>query len=319
MRNLFFIVTWLILAIISYFFGALTVILDKYLLSSEKISLPATYAFYVGIFGMGVLIFWPLGFFFHSFILKFPSFQQFLLSMESGCFFLFAITALYFAIKKSEASKVTPVVFSVVPMVTLLLSIIMGTEDFSMSKLWGITFLIFGGLLISFDLPLKLKKKKFFAGFSLSLWAGLLLGVSTFLLKLVYLEQNFFNGYFWTRFGAFCGAFFLLLHPVWRKGIIKSFKHAHKNKQENVKTGGIFVVNKIFGGSSSALLNLAIGFGSVTLISSMISLQYVFVLVIAVLASQKMPGIFEEKLLFWDWMQKIAAIAVIAVGMFLIS
>ena len=315
------IMCWIFVTISAYFLGALAIILDKYLLTSEKISTPAVYAFYVGVLGLGVLLFSPLGFFFGSFVLKIPTASQFWLSMESGILFLFAIMALYFAVKKSQASKVTPVFYSVIPMVTFILAYFSGLEIFSWEKELGIGLLIVGGLLISFDLPLRLNKKKFFAGFYLSLLAGTLMGVSTYLLKLVYQQQNFYNGYVWTRLGAFLGTLMLLAVPTWNKQISKSIFTRRKKSQrkENLKTGGIFVVNKIIGGSSSALINLAIGLGSVTLINSLVSLQYVFVLVIAVLLAKKLPHIFEERLLFWDWAQKIGAIVIIAGGMFLIS
>ncbi len=311
--------SWFFLATISYFFGALTIILDKYLLKSEKISSPPVYAFYVGLTGMGVLIFAPLGLLFNSFQLKIPNVFQIGLSFFSGIFFLASILALYFAIKKAEASKVTPVVFSVTPLVALFLSSFVGLEKFGTLGYWGIALLIVGGLLISFDLPLKINKRKFFDGFYLSLLSGFLMGISIVALKFVYLYQNFFNGFVWSRGGALIGALLLLTISPWRKGIVKSFANAGKNKKENVKTGGLFVFNKILGGSSSALYNLAIGAGSVTLVSSMVSLQYVFVLIIAVIAGKKLPHIFEERLYFWDWFQKIAAIMVIAVGMFFVS
>ena len=77
--------------------------------------------------------------------------------------------------------------------------------------------------------------------------------------------------------------------------------------------------NKIIAGLSALLLNYAITLGSVTLINALVSIQYVFVLILAWVVSQKYHQIFEEKLLFWDWMQKLAAIGVIAVGIFLIK
>lgn len=311
--------SWIVITISAYFLGAVTVILDKYLLSSEKISSPPVYAFYVGLLGLGVLLFWPLGLFFPSFVLEVPSNYQLWISFQSGMFFLGAITTLYFAIKKSEASKVTPVAFSVVPIVTFAASFAWGIESYSIEKIIGIIFLIMGGLLISFDLPLKLNKKKFFGGFYLSLLAGTLMGYSTFLLKLVYAEQNFYNGYVWTRVGAFIATLCLLAIPLWRKKITASMLHGKKKKKESISTGTLFVFNKVIGGSSSALINIAIGIGSVTLVSSLISVQYAFVLLIALIAGKRLPHIFEERLYFWDWAQKIAAIVVIAGGMFLIS
>lgn len=309
--------SWIFITLSAYLFGAITIILDKFLLGSEKISSPFVYAFYVGLLGLAVLIFWPLGFFFSAFQLNIPSAYNLLLSFSSGIIFLMAITTLYFAIKKSEASKVTPVTFSVVPIITFLAAYWWGLEKFSMDKVFGIVLLIFGGLFISFDLPLKLNKKKFFAGFYLSIAAGVLFGASTFLLKLVYEQQNFFNGYVWTRFGAFIGTLGLLLVPMWRKGILHSLRHGRK-KSGSMKTGAIFISNKIIGGTSTALINIAIGIGSVTLVSSLISTQYVFVLLIATAAGHRLPHVFEEKLHFWDWMQKIAAILIITAGLWLI-
>jgi hypothetical protein len=66
------------------------------------------------------------------------------------------------------------------------------------------------------------------------------------------------------------------------------------------------------------MLNYAIVLGSVTLINALVSLQYIFVLAIAGLFSRSHGHIFQEKLEFWDWAQKIAAIAIIAAGMFFI-
>lgn len=310
---------WIIFAATSYFLGAITVILDKYLLGSQKVSSPAVYAFYVCLAGMGVLIFAPVRFLFPMLTLKMPDTGQAALSLVSGFFFMVGITALYFAIKKSEASKVTPVVFSVVPVVTMLLSAMLGSEQLSMARIFGVLLLVGGGLLISFDLPLRLKKKKFFAGFQLSLLSGFFQGLSLVALKYVYLEASFFNGYVWTRTGAFISAFLLFLIPAWQKGIKGSFASARRHKKQNAHTGMLFLLNKVFGGSSSALLNLAVVGGSVTLVSSMISLQYVFVLLLALLLGRNLPHIFEERLQFWDWAQKVAAILIIAVGMFLIS
>ena len=76
--------------------------------------------------------------------------------------------------------------------------------------------------------------------------------------------------------------------------------------------------NKIVGGISTYMLNFAIGLGSVTLLNSLVSIQYVFVLVLVAILSKTKAHVFQEKLLFWDWAQKITAIAIIAIGMVLI-
>ena len=304
--------SWISITISAYFLGAFAVLLDKFLLGSKRVSSPQVYTFYVGIFGLGAFLFAPFGF-------SVPSFWQIIISLVSGAVYMGGIFSLNVSINKAEASRVTPVVFSVVPIASYLISYVLGNEKLSLMQLGGVMFLVIGGLLISFDLPLKINKKKFFAGFYTSCVAGILLAISYVMFKVVYSEQSFLNGFMWTRVGGFLLALLLLLVPTWRKSIFKSFSHAKKPTREHTQTGGIFIGNKILGGTSSILLNKAFQLGSVTLVNSMVSLQYVFVLILVAIASRKRPEVFAEKLSFWDWAQKVCAIAIIAGGMVLIS
>ena len=304
--------SWIAIAVTSYFLGAFAVLMDKFLLGSKRISSPQVYTFYVGIFGLGAFLFAPFGF-------SVPSDWQIMISLISGAVYIGGIFALNLSINKAEASRVTPVVFSVVPIATYLISFAIKNEKLTALQLSGVLLLIIGGLLISFDLPLKMDKRKFFAGFYTSCLAGVLLAISYVMFKLVYAEQAFLNGFMWTRVGGFVGALLLLIVPAWRKSIFKSFSHAKKPSRKHVSTGGIFVGNKILGGLSSILLNKAFQLGSVTLVNSMVSLQYVFVLILVAIASRKHPKVFAEKLSFWDWAQKIGAIVIIAIGMVFVS
>ena len=311
--------SWILVTISAYFLGAFAVLLDKFLLGSKRIASSQTYAFYVGLFGIGALVLAPLGFFYASMRLSVPASGQIALSLISGIIYMGAIALLYEAIKKAQASRVTPVVFSVVPLATYLISFFLKSETLSSIQLGGAALLVVGGLLISFDLPLKLGKQKFFAGFDSASFSGLFFAVAYILFKFVYAQQLFFNGFIWTRLGMFVGALGLLLVPKWRKAIFESLLKVKKPAKENVHTGGIFITNKIMGGSSSIMLNYALSLGSATLVNSMISLQYVFVLGLIAVVAKKYPQIFGEKLFFWDWAQKIAAILIIAGGMVLIS
>jgi uncharacterized membrane protein len=67
------------------------------------------------------------------------------------------------------------------------------------------------------------------------------------------------------------------------------------------------------------MFNYAISLGSATLVNSLTSVQYVFVVILAFFASLKYPKIFDEKLSFNDWLQRFLAIAIIAVGIYLVS
>ena len=306
---------FIIIAVGAYFLGALAIILDKFLLGSKRISTPPVYAFYLGLFGL-----------FASFALlfvhfSFPSSFQITVSFLSGILFTYGILALYFAIKKSEASRVVPVVGAVIPIVTFVASWFLLGEGLMREQLFGVLLLVSGGLLISFDLPLRKEGRKFFAGFRAAILAGILLAVATTLFKSVYEAQEFFSGFALTRIGAFFGALSFLLYPKWRREIFQSFKNVSSQSQrkKNFSTAVIFVGNKILGGFSSLGTNWAIALGSVTLVNALVPVQYVFVLFLAMLSAHFWPKIYAEKFSFNDWIQKVVAIALIALGIVLIS
>jgi hypothetical protein len=302
---------WFIIVIWAYFFGAISNIGDKFLLGSKRISSAPVYAFYIGLFGLGALILAPFG-------LTFPQTAILFLCFAGGILFLTGILLLYFAIEKAEASRVIPVVGAIVPISSFLLAAAFSLEKLTQMEIAGAIILVFGGLLISFDLPIKLGKKKFFSGFYFACASGFILAAAYLIFKQISGQTNFITWYIWTRIGGILGVVLLLLVPNWRKKIFRSF-HAHKeNKRQAIVTAGIFVGNKIFGGISTLLLNYAIGLSSITLINSLVSIQYVFVLFIVALLSMTHAHVFREKLLFWDWAQKVVAIAIIAAGMFLI-
>ncbi|TSD01650.1 MAG: Uncharacterized protein Athens071425_379, partial [Parcubacteria group bacterium Athens0714_25] len=184
----------------------------------------------------------------------------------------------------------------------------------------GIIFLVAGGFLVSFDLPIR--SVKIFKGFSYSLLSGIFFAIAYLLFDYVYKSGGFLNGFIWTRIGLFIGGLSLMTFPFFRKDIISSFKGGEKKKnvrKKKIGTIAIFILNKIFGGSSSVLINLAISLSSASLVNALGSIQFVFVLALAALASLKYNHIFEEKLYFWDWAQKIGAIAIIAVGLVFVS
>jgi len=302
---------WLIIVVSAYFFGSLSNVGDKFLLGSKRISSAPVYAFYVGLFGLGAFLLAPFG-------LGFPTGSNMIWCLISGLIFSFGIMLLFFSIEKAEASRVTPVVGATIPLVTFILGGIFGIEKLTEMQIVGMIILILGGLLISFDLPLKIGKRKFFSGFYYAIGAGTFIAVAYLLFKIISGQEDFITWYVWTRMGGFIGACVLLAVPIWRKNIFKSFHAAKKNKKQAVMTGGIFLGNKIAGGASTLMLNYAIGLGSVTLINALVSMQYVFVLLIVSILHRSKAHIFQEKLLFWDWAQKIAAIAIIGGGVFLI-
>ena len=302
---------WIAFSIFAYFLIALEVILDKFLISSKRVSHPAVYAFYSGVLSLSAFIFFPFGF-------HLVSGEQVFLSLAAGIIFVYAVLALFFAFREGEASRVVPVVGAIVPLVTYFLSVFFLKERLGCAEIAGVFFLILGGVLIAFELNKKLGRR-FFAGFYYSILAGVLLAVSYTLFKNFYEQDKFINVYIWTRFGVMFGALSLFFFPVWRRLILASLGNFKKPSGENKSSGIIFVLNKALGGAGSILKEFATSIGSVTIVNALIATEYVFVFVLGIAFSFWLPRVFKEEKDAKTIIQKIAAIILIASGVILVS
>ncbi|TAK95130.1 hypothetical protein EPO05_05040 [Patescibacteria group bacterium] len=304
---------WISIASLAYLLVALEVILDKFLLTSKRVSHPAIYAFYSGMLSLTAVFFVPFGFHLVSGLTA-------LANIVAGIIFVYGILSLFYAIQENEASQVMPVVGAVIPLVTMGLSVVFLSERLEGLEYFGVALLVLGGLLISFDLPFHVSKRKFFAGFWFSVLAGALLAVAFTWFKHFYESQNeFINVFVWTRVGLFVGALSLLAFPGWRKSILNSFGGFRRPKANHYQTGFLFVATKALGGVGSILTNYAIRLGSVTVVNALVSLEYVFVFIFSLLFSAWFPAIFRERKGATHLMQKIISILLIAAGMVLVA
>ncbi len=297
--------SWLLIAIIAHFLNAGIFIIDKYLLK-RGFPNPLSYAFYMGILSIFVLLLAPFGF-------SIPSVTQIIISLAAGIVWLLAIIIFYTALHKGEASRVVPTVGGLIPLFTLALSFIFLGERLSLKELFAFCLLVSGGIILSL---LVTKTKVFFKdkeivltkAFIPALGAALVFAVYFVMIKFVFLNQDFVSGIIWIRLGAVLGALLLLIPLSFRQMIFK--------KGETIKTKalGLFLSAKSLGALSGLLLYWAIFLGSVTLVNALQGVQYLFLLVLAFLLFRKFPSLkeqFERRVL----VQKIFAIILICLGL----
>jgi len=301
--------SWFSIAISGYFLMALVAILDKYLLHS-RISKPAVYAFYVSMFSLFVLFFIPFGF-------SFPGLAISLQAIVSGIFFIYSLVFLYKAVQKNEISRVAPLVGVIIPLISIIYAFFFLGENLGSIGMLAILLLIVGGFLISFDLPIY--SLKLFNGFRYSVLAGILQAISLGMLKGVFENTDFINGFIWNRIGFFLAGTSLLLFPLFRKQIKKSFDQKESTRKKVATTGIFFTANKIMAGMGSFLITLAISKGSVSAVNAVGSIQFVFVLGLVSIFSIWHHNIYQEKLKLNDWVQKFLAILLIAIGLWFFS
>lgn len=305
---------WIGAALLGYLFLALSQLLDKFLLTKERIPDPAVYAFYVSLFS-------AFSFVFSVFGLKLLPLFQMGIFFVSGLLFTYSLLTFYYAVRDYDIARVAPLqglfTTGTVVLFAFLLPEFFGEPALTWQLMLAILLFVAGGILISYDLPFR---KSDHLPISIIL-SGFLLGTHLLLLKVGYNEADFVNGLVWSRAGAFLGAFSLLFFPVFRKQIFfhQKEKKPDQGKKKNLSIIALFIFNKTTAGTASLLLLYAISLGSTSLVQALNGMQFVFLLLLVIPFSRAYPKIFHEHFSWSDWFQKIVALILVAVGFYFLA
>lgn len=285
---------WFYLAIVAYAFNAVAFVIDKHLLSAPILR-PISYAFWVGILSVVVVVLLPLG-------IYWVNFYYCIISFASGAAFFFALIFLYKAIKKTDISVASTKVGVLGVIFTYIFSVLVLKDHFSSQDIAAFGLMVIGILLLG-----KTSSKGIWRE---ALISGTAFGISTVLLKLVFNYSTFLNGFFWTRLGLVGSALFMLATPSVRKEIISSFKNSHRSSKS------IFLINKIIAGTGFALLYVAIKLGNVSVVNALLGIQFVFVFLLALIFRNKIPGI-AENIKGAVVLKKISGMVFVGIGLFM--
>jgi drug/metabolite transporter (DMT)-like permease len=304
--------SWLLIAIIAHLITAVVFLVDKFILSGKKLH-PTAYAFYVGLLG-GFLVFVlaPFGFSVLSPWLAMWSFV-------SGILFILAILCFYSSIRIGEISRVAPFVGGAVPVFSFVLSYFFLNERLGQYQLIAFFCLVVGGVIIAWPAKKKKWEEKLNPGFSTvknvftALLASFAFAGSFVVAKMIYDQTTFINGFIWIRAGGIIGALFILLWPNFRQNIFKS------TGKVKLRTGGMAFMNKAMSAGAFILLNYAISLGSVSLVNALQGVQYLFLLILAVFLSKKIPSFIKEQISREIIVQKILAVILISGGLALLA
>ena len=313
---------WLFLTIISYLMLALVSLGDKFIVDKLLKSSKA-YAFSIGVLGSLVFLIAP-------WFLEWPGFFLLLINFLSGAFFVFALWLMYEALKQGEASKVVVVIGGIVPIFTIIFSVIFLDQKFSNNQWLGLLFLISGTLIISFIVSKKKKlsifieklKNVFWGTYKkrwifLSIIAALFYSLFFITTKYAYSQQSFLSSFLWIRLGGLFVSLLFLVDKDSRKEIFKSFIKKEKTPAKIGK--GFVLVNQLIGSLAFIIQNYAVYLGPVAIINALQGVQYAFLLIIGIFFSLFYPKILKEDISKKTLIKKILAILIIAFGLYFIT
>lgn len=303
--------TWIFIALGGYFFNALAALFDKLLLSDDRIGSPALYAFFTSLVSLFALVLLPFGF-----VFVIPN--AIFLGFVSGFLFLLGLIAFYEAVKRSEISRVAPLVgVSIIGFLfaaTVVRGFFTGCECDAVSII-ALLLLAVGSFFLA-----KPKKGAYDPNLvRFVLLSGALMAASLVVLKETYLLSNFATGFFWSRMGMFLTGMSLLVFPALRSQIFSGGDRHAKPTKRNAATATLFFMNKAFGGLGAFLISYAISLGPVTFVQGLNGAQFALVFLLAVPISIRYPKIFREETDRNTIIQKTAAIILIALGIALVA
>ncbi len=285
----------LILAVFAQLLTAVSVLIDKYIVTSPDISHPVSYAFYVGLISGVVVVLLPFS------LVTIPSTYVLLLSVLGGYVFIGSIWLLYGALKIASATDVVPWLAAVTTVVTFIVSFLLLQEDLPKSFPYALIFFVIGMLLVGHF--------RFNArSFVLVVISGIFFGLSAVLIKIIFLEASFIDGFFWSRMGNVLGAVSLLALPACRRAVFQTSKHAKK------RTTALIFINRVIGGVAFLSVAYAINTGSVSVVKSLDSLQFLFIFLFIFLLRHRIPEWFEHEFRPGHVLHKVLAMTFIAVG-----
>jgi len=294
--------TWLIVAILSYFLFAINSLGDKFLLIGKPS--PKVYAFYVGLlsfFALGLILFVPF---------YVPSIYQIGFSFLTGFIFILSIFFLYLSLKKFEVSRIIPALGGFLPIFTLFLSFVFINQQgfLAWQKTASFVFLVLGSIFISLEKSLGFSLKSFF----LAAVSAFFLSLYFVFSKIIYSDLGFWPGFIWIRLGVFFFALFLILFKDVRTEVFG------RKKSFSRKTGIFFLGNQAVGAGALILQNWSIalaGAAYLSFVSALQGIQYVFLFIVTALISFKFPEFLKEGFSKRTILQKLLAIALIGAGL----
>ncbi len=297
------IISWILILVLAHLFYALVFILDKYILV-KPMPHPTVYTFWVGFMGITTLVLIPLGLVIPNNRFIMPNGSEIFWSIVAGISQIWAMIIFYRALNRVEVSRLVPFVGGISSVFVLILNSFWIKEFLTTNQLVAFVLLVLGSLIVG------VKKNEFFdkGVFWPVVFSSFLFALFWVITKYLFLGTNFISGVVWVRVGVAIVALFLLFSKKNRKEILVNTKEAKP------KTTKFFMLGRVLNVLGSLFLYGAVFLGSVVLTNALQGLQYVFILILALILFKKIPSLkeqFSRELI----LQKIVAILLICLGL----
>ncbi len=295
---------WLVFALLSNVFYSFVNVIDQ-LLRRNHVK-----------HDVSLTILWMVSFFFIwlaivPFIdVTVPETPKLLAALAAGFIAVLVALPYYYALSVEEVSKVMPI-WQFSSLFVLAMSAAFLGEKLLAKHYFGFAVMFVGGLLLGLDKTLKgfrLNKAVLIVSAASIAWA-----VHLILVKFFYVTESFWNGFFWVYLGSFIGAAFLLMLPKNLGQVKKQVAALTK------KAVALLLAATVLTFLAELTFLFAIKNGPVALVSVVGGTQIMFLFITTVILSKYFPNILKENIGRKALLTKLGAIALMIVGLYLVS
>ena len=301
---------WFLIALLPPIFWSLTNHIDKYLISKyfKGGAIGAVMIFSASI----AILLLPI------IIIIQPSVLQnfnisYLLIATNGTLYLLATLPYFYALEKDDASLTVPL-FQMIPVFSFILGYIFLKETLNLTQIIGGVIIMISSIFISLNISDIKKMRMKWDVFGLMALSSILYALNFIIFKHFAIETDFWTTSFWEYIGfALFGIFLLLFIKSYRKGFLNAIR------QNKFQVLGINGLNEIFNIIAKIAFNFASILTPVTMVWIINGLQPVFVFLFGIVLTLLLPKISQEDISKKTLIQRIIAIAVITIGVYLIN
>ncbi len=301
---------WFLIALLPPILWSLTNHIDKYLLTKY---------FKGGAIG-GISIFFaciallllPIIILLKPTVLQSFDFKYLLISLN-GVLYMLATLPYYYALEKDDTSLTVPL-FQMIPVFSFIIGYLFFKETLNNTQIIGGLIILIASIFISLNIS-DLRKMKFkWDVFGLMALSCILYVLNLIIFKYFALQGDFLTTNFWEYTGCVIFGIFLFL-------FIKSYRTGFLNvlKQNKLKVLGINGLNRVIGIIGKIAYNYATILTSVTMVGIINGLQPVFVFIYGIILTIFFPKITQEDISKKTLIQRIIAIVVITIGVYLVN
>jgi drug/metabolite transporter (DMT)-like permease len=296
---------WFLTALIAAIFSSVASIIDSHLLSKKMPSLssflmPMAMMQLIG--GIVLLAFFP-----------FPSnlsLTHLLVACGSGLLNAAGYLIILNTLRKSEVSRVIPVISSA-PIFVALLSIPLLGEMLGFWQWFAILITVAGGVLISLQTDGGGRKARLQKSFFILLVVALMLAVSSIGFKFALEEISFWDMY---GINAVSIASVGLIYAVRKVSFLEL-----RNLPQKMQKISIVMVDVCLGFTAGILGFKALEMGPVALVNALLNVRPAFVFVFSLILSAFFPAIINDRLNKRTALLKLTAVALMTAGIVIIS